>query len=62
VRFSGDGHELSRGGKPRNRILRLRAIAHWFGRHLRPADFPAVADEAGALFRALPHEGELDAL
>jgi dipeptidyl aminopeptidase/acylaminoacyl peptidase len=56
VRFTGDGHELSRGGRPRNRILRLRAIAHWFGRHLRPAGFVAPADEAGALFRPLPLE------
>jgi dipeptidyl aminopeptidase/acylaminoacyl peptidase len=56
VRFTGDGHELSRGGKPRNRILRLRAIAQWFGRHLRPAQFVPVADEAGALFRPLPLE------
>ncbi|GAC1405231.1 MAG: hypothetical protein NVSMB64_09740 [Candidatus Velthaea sp.] len=59
VRFTGDGHELSRGGKPRNRILRLRAIAHWFIRHLRPG-CDAVADTAGALFSPLP--GESDAL
>lgn len=62
VRFTGDGHELSRGGKPRNRILRLRAIAHWFIRHLAPAGIAAVADEAGALFRPLANEPELDAL
>jgi dipeptidyl aminopeptidase/acylaminoacyl peptidase len=58
VRFSGDGHELSRAGKPRNRVLRLRAIAHWFIRHLRPAGVVAVPDEAGALFRPLPYETE----
>ncbi len=29
VRFSGDGHDLSRSGSPRNRLLRYRAIAHW---------------------------------
>jgi dipeptidyl aminopeptidase/acylaminoacyl peptidase len=61
VRFTGDGHELSRGGKPRNRVLRLRAIAHWFIRHLRPAGSVAVADEAGALFRPLPYESEPEA-
>ncbi len=60
VRFTGDGHELSRGGKPRNRVLRLRAIAHWFIRHLRPAGAVAVADEAGSLFRPLANE--VDAL
>jgi dipeptidyl aminopeptidase/acylaminoacyl peptidase len=56
VRFTGDGHELSRGGKPRNRILRLRAIAHWFGRHLRPAGAVPAPDEAGALFWPIAHE------
>ena len=58
VRFTGDGHELSRGGKPRNRVLRLRAIAHWFIRHLQPAGVRPPADEAGALFQPLPHEAE----
>ncbi|MGD0475585.1 MAG: S9 family peptidase [Candidatus Velthaea sp.] len=58
VRFTGDGHELSRGGKPRNRVLRLRAIAHWFVRHLKPAGVAAAPDEAGALFRPLPYECE----
>jgi dipeptidyl aminopeptidase/acylaminoacyl peptidase len=47
VRFTGDGHNLSRAGKPRNRMLRLRAIAHWFIRHLRPEGIASVADEAG---------------
>ncbi len=56
VRFTGDGHNLSRTGKPRNRVLRLRAIGHWFIRHLRPAGQPAVPDEAGALFEPLPSE------
>jgi dipeptidyl aminopeptidase/acylaminoacyl peptidase len=58
VRFTGDGHELSRSGKPRNRVLRLRAIAHWFIRHLRPAGVEPVPDEAGALFKPLPDEAE----
>ncbi len=56
VRFTGDGHELSRSGKPRNRVLRLRAIAQWFIRHLRPAGVDAAPDEAGALFAPLPGE------
>jgi dipeptidyl aminopeptidase/acylaminoacyl peptidase len=56
VRFTGDGHGLSRNGKPRNRVLRLRAIAHWFIRHLRPEGIAPVADEAGALFGPLPSE------
>ncbi|MGH7659592.1 MAG: S9 family peptidase [Vulcanimicrobiaceae bacterium] len=29
VRFTGDGHDLSRSGSPRNRLLRYRAIVHW---------------------------------
>ena len=60
VRFAETGHELSRSGKPRSRILRLRAIAHWFIRHLRPAGVEPQPDEAGALFRPLPGEAELD--
>ena len=62
VRFAETGHELSRGGKPRSRILRLRAIAQWFVRHLRPAGVAAEPDEAGALFRPLAGEPELDAV
>ena len=60
VRFTDTGHEMSRSGKPRSRILRLRAIAHWFIRHLKPAGVTAEANEAGALFRALAGETELD--
>jgi dipeptidyl aminopeptidase/acylaminoacyl peptidase len=56
VRFTGDGHGLSRSGKPRNRVLRLRAIAHWLIRHLRPAGVAAQADYAGALFAPLETE------
>ncbi len=56
VRFTGDGHELSRGGKPRNRMLRLRAIAHWFARYLKPAGRSGPPDEAGALFAPLAFE------
>jgi dipeptidyl aminopeptidase/acylaminoacyl peptidase len=59
VRFTGDGHELSRGGKPRNRVLRLRAIAHWFLRHLRPAGEETTDAGAGSLFA--PLAGEADA-
>jgi len=60
VRFTGDGHGLSRGGNPRNRILRLRAIAHWFVRHLRPAGIEPVGDFAGALFEPLATEALKD--
>ena len=56
VRFTGNGHDLSRSGSPRNRILRLRAIAHWFIRHLRPAGIELPADCAGALLAPLPGE------
>jgi len=56
VRFAQTGHELSRAGKPRSRIFRLRAIVHWFIRHLRPAGVAAEPNEAGALFRPLPGE------
>jgi dipeptidyl aminopeptidase/acylaminoacyl peptidase len=59
VRFADTGHELSRSGKPRSRVLRLRAIANWFVRHLRPAGITAVSHDAGALFVALNGEAEL---
>jgi dipeptidyl aminopeptidase/acylaminoacyl peptidase len=59
VRFADTGHELSRSGKPRSRVLRLRAIAQWFIRHLRPLGVEAEPDEAGALFRPLPGEPDL---
>ena len=60
VRFTDTGHEMSRAGKPRSRILRLRAIAHWFIRHLKPAGVETLPDEAGALFQPLPGETPLD--
>jgi dipeptidyl aminopeptidase/acylaminoacyl peptidase len=59
VRFADTGHELSRSGKPRSRVLRLRSIAQWFVRHLQPAGIVAVPREAGALFRPLTGEDEL---
>jgi dipeptidyl aminopeptidase/acylaminoacyl peptidase len=36
VRFTGENHELSRSGKPANRLERLRQMAAWFDRHLHP--------------------------
>ena len=62
VRFTADGHGLSRTGKPRNRVLRLRAIAHWFVRHLRPSGVSAVPPSAGALFAPLATESLDDAI
>ncbi len=59
IRFTGDGHNLSRAGRPRNRILRLRAIAHWLARHLHPpASLVPPAKEAGSLFAPLATETE----
>ena len=34
VRYQGENHELSRGGKPKNRADRLRRTLGWFERHL----------------------------
>ncbi len=34
VRFPGEGHELSRGGKPRHRVERFEAILDWHATHL----------------------------
>ena len=33
--FKGENHELSRSGKPKNRIRRLREITEWMERHLK---------------------------
>ncbi|MCR6490062.1 S9 family peptidase [Amycolatopsis sp. OK19-0408] len=32
--FPGEGHELSRSGRPRHRVQRFDAILEWWGRHL----------------------------
>lgn len=34
VRFKGENHELSRSGKPKNRLTRLHEIAGWFDTYL----------------------------
>ena len=34
VRFEGESHGLSRGGRPKNRLERLQRIAGWFDEHL----------------------------
>jgi dipeptidyl aminopeptidase/acylaminoacyl peptidase len=60
VRFTGDGHELSRGGKPRHRVLRLRAIANWLLRHLGVTPRESGDDAAGSLFRTLSSEPEME--
>jgi dipeptidyl aminopeptidase/acylaminoacyl peptidase len=33
--FEGENHELSRGGKPKNRIKRLEEMVDWFDRYLK---------------------------
>ena len=33
--FKGENHELSRSGKPRNRLARLRVIREWFDAHIK---------------------------
>jgi dipeptidyl aminopeptidase/acylaminoacyl peptidase len=35
--FPGEGHELTRSGKPRHRVQRFRAVLEWWARHLKPA-------------------------
>ncbi|MGC7102005.1 S9 family peptidase [Amycolatopsis lurida] len=32
--FPGEGHELSRSGRPRHRVQRFDAVLDWWGRHL----------------------------
>ncbi|MFW5799777.1 MAG: alpha/beta hydrolase family protein [Spirochaetota bacterium] len=33
--FRGENHELSRGGKPKHRIRRLKELTDWFDKHLK---------------------------
>ena len=33
--FKGENHELSRSGKPKNRIKRLEEITGWMDKHLK---------------------------
>jgi dipeptidyl aminopeptidase/acylaminoacyl peptidase len=35
VLFPGENHELSRGGKPKHRVLRLECYLRWFDSHLK---------------------------
>ena len=35
VLFHGENHELSRSGKPKNRIRRLAEIGDWFRQYLQ---------------------------
>ncbi|HXM57081.1 MAG TPA: S9 family peptidase, partial [Candidatus Dormibacteraeota bacterium] len=45
VRFPGESHDLSRGGRPDRRVERLRRIAGWYERHLL-AEVPARPEGA----------------
>lgn len=36
--FHGENHELSRSGKPKHRIRRLKEISDWFNRYLKPTE------------------------
>ncbi|HEY8394800.1 MAG TPA: prolyl oligopeptidase family serine peptidase [Thermaerobacter sp.] len=36
VRFPGESHGLSIGGKPWHRVYRLDRIVQWFDRYLQP--------------------------
>ncbi len=44
IRFPGEGHELSRSGRPDRRVQRLEAILDWFASH--PERLPQGADRA----------------
>lgn len=55
VRFTGDGHDLSRNGSPRNRLLRYRALCHWLRRYL---GLEEMKDGAGAGWLFEPIDGE----
>ena len=35
VIFKGENHELSRSGKPKHRVRRLKEITDWFEKHTK---------------------------
>jgi len=43
--FPGEGHELSRSGRPRHRLARFEHILRWWARWLPTADNPGGATE-----------------
>ncbi len=45
VRFPGEDHNLSRSGRPKSRVERLRHILRWFSQHL-PAGVGMVSEAA----------------
>jgi dipeptidyl aminopeptidase/acylaminoacyl peptidase len=47
VRFPGENHELSRGGKPWHRVERLQHIVGWFDQWLLGTKKPAYTTSAG---------------
>ncbi|MEI4271423.1 S9 family peptidase [Klenkia sp. LSe6-5] len=54
--FPGEGHELSRSGRPRHRLARLEHVLRWWGRWLpTPGNSTAAALPAGPADRS---EGE----
>jgi hypothetical protein len=47
--FPGEGHELSRSGRPRHRLARLEHVLRWWARWLpTPANPGETADEPAA--------------
>lgn len=41
--FPGEGHELTRSGKPRHRVQRFRAVLAWWARHLKVASLKVAS-------------------
>jgi dipeptidyl aminopeptidase/acylaminoacyl peptidase len=44
VRFPEETHELSRSGRPRHRVERLRHIRNWFDKYLMDKNVPGYAE------------------
>jgi dipeptidyl aminopeptidase/acylaminoacyl peptidase len=47
--FPGEGHELSRSGRPRHRLARLEHVLRWWGRWLPTAENPGEGEVARPL-------------
>jgi dipeptidyl aminopeptidase/acylaminoacyl peptidase len=54
VRFPGESHDLSRSGRPDRRVERLRRIAEWFSRYLKPGAPPEPATSRVGLRATAP--------
>jgi dipeptidyl aminopeptidase/acylaminoacyl peptidase len=59
--FPGEGHELSRSGRPRHRLARLEHVLRWWARWLPTAQDPGEVAERESRVAPAPEADPLDA-